>query len=139
MALVYAACQPNLHAWITYYGELLERACSLLMPESCVFASWLFCSLLPGFSEVEMSGKRKKKKQGGGATKRKLRVGGLDRGRAPKSFQRILEDVSACSPCVLKPFQAACCTEQTRGGAVGTSAGLCKFHSNWRAIQLISS
>eukprot|EP00200_Dunaliella_tertiolecta_P004321 CAMPEP_0202350434 /NCGR_PEP_ID=MMETSP1126-20121109/7510_1 /ASSEMBLY_ACC=CAM_ASM_000457 /TAXON_ID=3047 /ORGANISM="Dunaliella tertiolecta, Strain CCMP1320" /LENGTH=174 /DNA_ID=CAMNT_0048942409 /DNA_START=82 /DNA_END=607 /DNA_ORIENTATION=- len=42
--------------------------------------------------EVEMSGKRKKKKQGGGGTKRKLRAGGLDRGRAPKSFQRILEE-----------------------------------------------
>ncbi|KAF5826617.1 hypothetical protein DUNSADRAFT_2537 [Dunaliella salina] len=42
--------------------------------------------------EVEMSGKRKKKKQGGGGAKRKLRAGGLDRGRAPKSFQRILEE-----------------------------------------------
>lgn len=45
-------------------------------------------------AEVEMSGKRKKKKQGGTTKKHRLRTSAVDRGRAPKSFQRILEDVS---------------------------------------------
>jgi len=48
----------------------------------------------PTVTEVEMSGKRKKKKQGGSAKRKVTRTSGIDRGRAPKSFQRILEDVS---------------------------------------------
>jgi hypothetical protein len=53
---------------------------------------------LASIAEVEVSGKRKRKKPAaGGGLKRKLRASSsaAERSRAPRSFQRLLEDVSA--------------------------------------------